>query len=134
MQTPSPKLVTMTFNEYVEEVENLVKEAINDPNSQYLDMDNAEEVRDEMWIDDAITGNGSGSFYGNSAQSKESALDLAFDEDFHSELGGLGDDMSVFTKGPEHVDVTARCLALGLVDVEGIWTAAVEARESGDNE
>lgn len=124
----------MTFNEYVEEVENLVKEAINDPHSQYLDMDNADEVRDEMWIDDAITGNGSGSFYGNSAQSKESVIDLVFDEDFHSELEGLGDDMSVFTKGPETVDVVARCLALGHVDVEGIWTTAMEARESGDNE
>ena len=124
----------MTFNEYVEEVENLVKEAINDPHSQYLGMDNADEVRDEMWIDDAITGNGSGSFYGNSAQSKESAQELAFDEDFHSALGELGADMSEFTKGPEHVDVTARCLALGHVDVEGIWTTAMEARESGDDE
>lgn len=124
----------MIFKEYVEEVENLVKEAINDPHSQYLDMDNAEEVRDEMWIDDAITGNGSGSFYGNSAQAKESALDLAFDEDFQSELEGLGDDMSVFKRGPDAVDVTARCLALGFVDVEGIWKKAVEARESGDSE
>lgn len=124
----------MIFKEYVDEVENLVKEAINDPNNDYLDMDDAEEVRDAMWIDDGITGNGSGSFYGNSAQSKESALDLAFDEDFHSELGELGDDMSVFTKGPDTVDVTARCLALGHVDVEGIWEKAVEARESGDNE
>ena len=124
----------MIFKEYVEEVENLVKEAINDPYSQYLDMDNAEEVRDEMWVDDAITGNGSGSFYGNSAQSKESARDLVFDEDFQSELEGLGDDMSVFTRGPETVDVTARCLALGFVDVEGIRKKAVEARESGDSE
>lgn len=124
----------MIFKEYVEEVENLVKEAINDTNNDYLDMDDAEEVRDAMWIDDAITGNGSGSFYGNSAQAKESALDLAFDEDFQSELEGLGDDMSVFTKGPDVVDVTARCLALGFVDVEGIWKKAVEARESGDSE
>ena len=124
----------MTFNEYVEEVKNLVKEAINDPNNDYLDMDDAEEVRDAMWIDDGITGNGSGSFYGNSAQAKESALDLVFDEDFQSELEGLGDDMSVFKKGPETVDVTARCLALGQVDVEGIWATAMEARESGDNE
>src|SRR5699024_12118405 len=129
LQTPSPKLVTMIFKEYIEEVANLLKDAINDPDIQYLVMDNAEELRDEMWVDDAITGNGSGSFYGNSAQSKESARDLVFDEDFQSELEGIGDDMSVFTRGSDFVDVTARCLALGLVDVEGIWQKAVEARD-----
>src|SRR5699024_12839732 len=96
----------MIFKEYIEEVENLVKEAINDPHSQYLDMDNDDEVRDEMWVDDAISGNGSGSFYGNSAQSKESARDLVFNEDFQSEREGLGDDRSVFTREPETVRVT----------------------------
>lgn len=124
----------MIFKEYIEEVENLVKEAINDPHSQYLDMDNADEVRDEMWIDDAITGNGSGAFYGSSAQAEKSARDLKFDENFQSELEGIGDDMSVFTRGSDFVDVTARCLALGFVDVEGIWKKAIEARESGDSE
>lgn len=119
----------MTFNEYIEEVENLVKEAINDPHSQYLDMDNADDVRDEMWVNDAITGNGSGSFYCNSGQAEDSARDLVFDGDFHRELEGIGDSMEIFTKGPEVVDVAARCLALGHVDVEGIWSAAVDARE-----
>ena len=68
---------------------------------------------DALFTDDAVTGNGSGSYTFNAARAAENARDLAFDDEFIAEA-------------PEAVDVVARCLALGLVSdaLEAAYEAA----------
>ena len=80
---------------------------------------------DALFIDDSVTGNGSGSYFCNARKAAEAASGLAFDDDFIVEARAAGYGMELFAEGPETVDVVARCLALGLVS--GALEAAYEA-------
>lgn len=71
----------------------------------------AEKLNDELWIDDNVTGNGSGSYYCNSWKAEEA---IAHNLDL------LGEALQEFGSGPKYLieqgaeaaDVTIRCYLL----------------------
>lgn len=100
---------------YLEAVTEDVKEYIrnNIDFADYDDMDELEEqLNDELWADDSVTGNASGSYTFNSAKAEEylagnwGELADALDEFGES-------DVDAFRKGAEWCDVTLRCYYLG---------------------
>lgn len=118
----------MTFEEYKAQVEGDAREAIAEGSEWCESWD---EMYDALFVDDAVTGNGSGSYTFNAARAAENAQGLVFDDDFIAEARVAGYGMELFAEGPEAVDVVARCLALGLVS--GTLEAAYEdAREGAE--
>lgn len=97
-----------------EDIKNYIEE--NKDNESY-NWDNLEEVKellyDDLWIDDSVTGNGSGSYYCNSYKARES---LAGNEDLLVEaLEEFGNDAESYKRSltdPEFADVTIRCYLL----------------------
>ncbi len=72
-----------------------------------------EELYDEMWIADSVTGNGSGSYTFNTWEAEENIchnLDLATEA-----YENFGYDGVKFEDGAEAIDVTIRCYFLGSV-------------------
>lgn len=114
----------MSFEDYVQQVRSDAIQCIE--NGEYDYCQDIDEVMDGLWIDDGVTGNGSGSYTFDAHQARENVAGLIGDEDFAAELGDLGTTAGeVFGKDPESIDVTARCLALGHVsaDIEEAWDA-----------
>lgn len=111
----------MTFEDYKSQVEGDAREAIAKGAGRCGTWD---EMYDALFADDAVTGNGSGSYFFNTWKATEAASGLVFDEGFIAEARAAGYGMELFTEGPETVDVVARCLALGLVS--GALEAAYE--------
>lgn len=70
----------------------------------------AEELNEDLWTDDAVTGNGSGSYWFNSHKAAEA---LMFNLDLLGEaVEEFGGDMDVLKNGAEACDVTIRCYLL----------------------
>lgn len=102
----------MTFRGYIEQVEKDAQEVIEEEAGWYSTW---EDMYDALFVDDAVTGNGSGSYTFNASKAAENARDLVFDDDFIAEASAAGYGIELFAESPETVDVVARCLALGLV-------------------
>lgn len=71
-----------------------------------------EQLNDDLWADDGVTGNGSGS-YTFSTYTAEQYLSHNWDllQEALSELGGS--DINILDKGAEWCDVAIRCYLLG---------------------
>lgn len=110
----------MKFKDYQSAVLNDALEAIND--GEYEDYESFDSVYYDMFIDDSITGNASGSYTFNRYQAEENTKDLFWDDDFKYELKGLGYE-TIPCDDPEALDVIARCVALSYVsgDIEEAW-------------
>lgn len=86
-----------------------------------------QQLNDDLWTEDSITGNASGSYYCNSYNAEESIahnwnlLNEALDE-FEQ------NNINVIEKGAEWADVTIRCYLLGFV----ISDVLDEMEENGD--
>lgn len=99
--------------DYKEEVVQAVQEAAEDGYTpeilEPVDLDDyAEKLNDALWVDDSVTGNGSGSYFFNSYEAEEA---LAGNWDIAAEaLEMFGFDG--FDKDAEWVDVTIRCYLL----------------------
>lgn len=114
---------------YLEQVTADVKEAILE-NMEYWNFDDREELEqvanDELWTDDGVTGNASGSYYCNAWKAEE-ALCHNFDllaeacEEFGQDIG------AAVKQGVEACDVTIRCYLLG----QAIAAALDELEEEG---
>ena len=99
---------------YLEQVTADAKEAIleNMEHWTFYDRDELEEVaRDELWVDDSVTGNGSGSYYCNTWRAEEALChnwDLLAEacEEFGQDIG------EAVKRGAEFCDVTIRCYLL----------------------
>ena len=102
----------MTFRGYMEQVERDARKAIEEGAGWY---DAWDDMYGALFTDDAVTGNGSGSYTLNVAKAAENAQGLEFDDEFIAEVRAAGYGIELFAEGPETVDVVARCLALGLV-------------------
>ena len=107
----------MKYN-YLESMKEDIKNYIEEnKNNESYNWDNLEEVKellyDDLWIDDSVTGNGSGSYYCNSYKARES---LAGNEDILVEaLEEFGNDAESYKRSltdPEFADVTIRCYLL----------------------
>lgn len=109
----------MTFDDYKQAVKDDAIEAVN--NGDYDYCEDFDAAFDDMWCDDSITGNGSGSYTFSTAKAKENTSSLIWDDEFTDECAGMCIDLAeMLKKGPEALDVTARCLALSYVrdDIE----------------
>ena len=100
---------------YLEQVTTDAKEAILE-NMEYWSFDDREELEevahDELWADDGVTGNGSGSYFFSTWKAEEALChnwDLLADacEEFGQDIG------EAFKRGAEFCDVTIRCYLLG---------------------
>lgn len=86
-----------------------------------------QQLNDDLWTEDSITGNASGSYYCNSYKAEES---IAHNWDLLNEaLDEFGqNNINVIEKGAEWADVTIRCYLLGFV----ISDVLDEMEENGD--
>jgi len=115
----------MTWNDYMEQVKADALDAIEENASYYEDWDEMEEA---LWIDDSVTGNGSGSYTFNTAKAAENVAGIIFDDDALEAFAELGYDGIPTKEGAEACDVIACCIALGYVSGE-LEEAFEEARE-----
>ena len=121
----------MTWDEYIEQVTSDAEDVISW--GEYDDCKDLEEVEERLFVDDAVTGHGSGSYYCNSYKASQAVAELVFDDDFTSELRGIGYDLGeAVEQGPEALDVIARCLALPycLDAIRAAWEARREEIEA----
>ena len=100
-----------------EDVLNYIKENYEKEDFANLDYD---ELYDEMWIADSVTGNGSGSYTFNTWEAEENIchnMDLLVDalEEFdYLTIDGLNEVIrKIKSNGAEWCDVTIRCYLLG---------------------
>lgn len=100
--------------DYLKQVTSDAKEAILE-NMEYWDFDDRDELEqvanDELWADDSVTGNASGSYYFNAWKAEEA---LCHNWDLITDImaeGGI--EASDCTQGPEWLDVAIRCWLLG---------------------
>ena len=116
---------------YFEAVKNAVLDYINE-NEIKVTTSNKEELADslnnDLWTNDLVTGNGSGSYFFNAWEAEEALchnLDLLGEacEDFGSQADILKD-------GAEACDVTIRCYLLP----QAISEALDELEEDGDED
>lgn len=86
-----------------------------------------QQLNDDLWTEDSITGNASGSYYCNSYKAEES---IAHNWDLLEEaLDEFGqNNINVIEKGAEWADVTIRCYLLWSV----ISDVLDEMEENGD--
>lgn len=86
-----------------------------------------QQLNDDLWTEDSITGNASGSYYCNSYKAEKS---IAHNWDLLNEaLDEFGqNDINVIKKGAEWADVTIRCYLLWSV----ISEVLDELEENGD--
>lgn len=117
-----------TYN-YLEAITNDAKQAILE-NLKYWDFSNRDELEekanDDLWVDDSVTGNASGSYTFSTWQAEENLchnmdeLEEACDE-FGQDIG------EAVKQGAEYCDVTIRCYLLG----QAISAALDELEEEG---
>lgn len=95
----------MKYN-YYEAVLEDVREALKETDER-----DYETLYDILWIDDSVTGNGSGSYTFNAWEAEEN---LCHNMDLLREaLQEFGCDLSYLEKGAEACDVAIRCYLLG---------------------
>lgn len=114
---------------YLEQVTTDAKEAILE-NMEYWNFDDRDELEevahDELWADDSVTGNGSGSYFFSTWNAEEALChnwDLLAEacEDFGQDIG------EAVKQGAESCDVTIRCYLL----LQAIAAALDELEEEG---
>lgn len=99
---------------YYEAVKKDVKQYIEENTDCYADMSRdelEEKLYDDLWIEDSVTGNGSGSYTFDSSEAFENLkgnLDLLAEA-----LEEFGNPNDVLKHGAEACDVTIRCYLLG---------------------
>lgn len=94
-----------------EDVKDYIKE--NYDNLEDVDRDS---LYDDLFIEDSVTGNASGSYYCNAWKAEENIshnMDLLGEA--LEEFGYNLDEVNIFEKGAEWADVTIRCYVLGQV-------------------
>lgn len=121
---------------YLEAVAEDVREYINneiDLNEWRGDRDGLEEkLNDDLWIDDGVTGNASGSYYCNAWKAEEA---LAHNWDVLEEaLAEFGNTENPIEKGAEWCDVTIRCYLLGQAIAEVLNDLEEELEEVEETE
>ena len=113
------------YNYYEAVKEDIVNAVTNDCGGYYMGLireqlemggdtyDVVEALHDVMWIDDSITGNGSGSYWFNSWKAEEA---IAHNWDLISEMASeYMMDFSVDNFSAEEIDVSIRCYLLNSV-------------------
>lgn len=112
----------MNYNDYYQQVKNDAIAAIDEQfDCGYWDGDTQWDiVYDNLFVDDAVTGNGSGSYFFNAAKAREAVADAIWDDkilDTLSEIGISGDRIAQYLRDndAESLDVCIRCAMLSEV-------------------
>ena len=99
------------YYDYHEAVRKDILEFLREYGHDYdgLSREDAEEkLNDDLWVEDSVTGNGSGSYTFNTLKAEEN---LCGNWDL---IGEVDDEWELdFRKGPEYIDVSIRCYLLG---------------------
>lgn len=122
------------FEDYKAEVR---EDAINYMEDQGSCWDDFDSFYDDLWTVDSVTGNGSGSYYFNAYKAKKAVCEIIWDEEFSDMCSEWGMNPSkVLEDGPEAVDVSMRCYALGFVrdELEEHWDELKDKEESEEVE
>lgn len=69
----------------------------------------AQDLNDDLWTDDSVTGNSSGSYYCTPWQAEEA---LAHNWDMIGDMIAEYGEPDIFRQGPEHIDTAIRCYLL----------------------
>lgn len=111
----------MSYN-YLEAVKSDIEDVLDDYISMYGDDVDADEIRQrlngDLWADDSVTGNGSGSYTFNREEAKKYLFDSDDDMDILkeavSEFGTEAEDVvdHFMSEDWEYFDVTIRCYIL----------------------
>jgi hypothetical protein len=111
-----------TAYDYMQSIVDDVKEYINDNinTADYDDIDDLEqELNDDLWAEDSVTGNGSGSYTMNRAKAYEYLIGdsntMDYIRDLCSEFGVEAKDVAehFLNEDYEWFDVSIRCYLLG---------------------
>lgn len=109
----------MNYNDYYEEVKNDAIEAIDEQfDNGYWDEDTEwDVVYDNLFVDDSVTGNGSGSYTFNAFKARENVSEAIFDDRIVRALDNIGCNSEQITNyirenDPESIDVCIRCAML----------------------
>lgn len=95
-------------HDYFEEMKESIKEYLQNTDERDFDV-----LYDDMFIDDSITGNASGSYTFSTWQAEEN---IAHNIDLLSEaMEEFGNSPADMQKGAEWCDVTIRCYLLGQI-------------------
>lgn len=112
----------MNYNDYYQQVKNDAIAAIDEQfDCGYWDGDTEwDVVYDNIFVDDGVTGNGSGSYFFNAAKAREAVADAIWDEKILnalSEIGISGNRIAQYLRDndAESLDVCIRCAMLGEV-------------------
>lgn len=112
----------MNYNDYYQQVKNDAIAAIDEQfDCGYWDGDTEwDVVYDNIFVDDAVTGNGSGSYFFNAAKAREAVADAIWDEKIlnaFSDIGVNGDEIAQYLRDndAESLDVCIRCAMLSEV-------------------
>lgn len=96
--------------DYYENLKEDIKDYIKE-NKEYLEGKSQDELYDEFFIEDAITGNASGSYYCNAWKAEEAIChNMELAEEAYEMFGYEGIPSGT---GAEAIDVTIRCYLLG---------------------
>ena len=109
------------YDKYYNEVYNDARDVASENFVGYLenndDFNDAwDEFYEDLFMDDSVTGNASGSYWFNSKKAEESLGEFIWDEDIIlllEEMGYIIED--VIKRGPEATDVIIRCAMLSSV-------------------
>jgi hypothetical protein len=101
--------------DYLTEMVDAIKDRFDEYDWDYEDRDELEEqMNDDLWTDDSVTGNGSGSYWFDREKARDA---IRGNEDLLVEaIEEFGDSASDYKKAltdPEWADVTIRCYLLG---------------------
>lgn len=109
----------MNYNDYYQQVKNDAIEAIDEQfDNGYWDEDTEwDVVYDNLFVDDSVTGNGSGSYTFNTAKACENVSEAIFDDRIVRALDNIDCDAEQITdyvrnNDPESIDVCIRCAML----------------------
>lgn len=112
----------MNYNDYYRQVKNDAIAAIDEQfDYGYWDGDTEwDVVYDNLFVDDGVTGNGSGSYFFNAAKAREAVADAIWDEKILDALSGIGVDGDAIAQylrdnDAESLDVCIRCAMLSEV-------------------
>lgn len=116
---------------YLESIKADVKEYINNENTlkDFTDREELEQkLNDDLWTEDSVTGNASGSYYCNTWKAEEA---LAHNWDVLEEaLAEFGCEENPIEKGAEWCDVIIRCYLLGQAIAEVLEEMEEELEEA----
>lgn len=113
-------MTSVNYENFLEEVRNDLKQMIIDnyPTRKELEEADRNTIYDDAFIDDSVTGNGSGSYYFNTWKSRENVMNN--EEVVEEMIDEFGVDMNEHWNDWEYLDVSCRCYLLGQVDIEEV--------------